>query len=646
MSHAISHAISHAMSQATSQAMPTERLTVAQAIVKFLARQYSSFDGEEHRLVSAMWGIQGHGNVPGLGQAMQEYGLENDMPFYRPQNEQAQVHAAIAYARHKRRLSAQACTASVGPGSSNMITGAALATVNRIPVLLLPSDYFANRLPDPVLQQVEHPTEHDLSVNDCFRPVSKFFTRISRPEQLIHALPEAMRVLSDPVETGAVTISLPEDVQTEAFDWPVVMFDKRVWRVRRPPAEADVIAEVAERVKAADRPMIVMGGGVKYSAASAALADFADRFGIPVGETQAGKGAIAWDHPMNVGNVGALAGRAASRIANSADLVLAIGTRLADFTTGSKTVFKPDATIVGINIASMDAHKMFALPVVADAKCALEQLGGLLASQAFKGSSQSYIDEIAAHKEDWNQLVDDIKRVDEPDNLGQGQVLGIANDVFGGDAVVINAAGSIPGEIPKIWRPTREDSYHLEYGYSCMGYEIPAGLGVHLAEPDRDVVVFIGDGSYLMMNSEIVTAVAEDINLTVIVVDNHGFQSIHGLQRSTGTAHFALELRHRNPQGLLDGDYLKVDYAAHARAMGAHAVYTNNEGGFRAALAEAKTRRGVNVVVVEVDPEKRVGSYDFGGWWDCPPAEVSRQETVLEARAAYDEARKQQQLFK
>ena len=627
--------------------MATERLTVSQALVKYLSAQYTELDGQEQRLITGMWGIQGHGNVPGLGQAMQEYGLKHDMPFYRPQNEQAQVHTAVAYARHKNRLSTMAVTASVGPGSSNMITGAALATVNRIPVLLLPSDYFANRIPDPVLQQVEHPSEHDVSINDCFRPVSRFFTRVTRPEQLLHALPEAMRVLTDPVETGAVTISLPEDVQTEAYDWPTTLFEKRVWRIRRPLAEPEAISEAVAILKKAKRPMIVMGGGVKYSQACTELAAFADAYGIPVTETQAGKGAIPWDHAMNMGSVGALAGSAASQVSNSADLVIAVGTRLADFTTGSKTTFSNATNMIGINVAPVDAYKMFAAPVVADAKRALEALTAALTTEGYKGTTKKYRAEVVKYKKEWDTIVDGIKTVKDADNLGQGEVLGMTNDIFGGDAVVINAAGSIPGEIPKLWRPTKPDSYHLEYGFSCMGYEIPAGLGVHMAEPDRDVVVFIGDGSYLMMNSEIVTAVVEGMNLTVIVVDNHGYQSIHGLQQSMGIPHFGLEMRYRDQKkNLLDGNYVKIDYAAHAAAMGANAVYTNSEDDYRAALENAKATKGVNVIVVEVDPTKRVGSYDFGGWWDCPPPEVSKQKKVKAVRAAYDKDRKQQMTYK
>ncbi len=624
--------------------MKSKRLTVAQAIVKYLANQYSEYDGKEERLIAGMWGIQGHGNVPGLGQAMQEYGLANNMPFFRPQNEQAQVHASVAFARHKNRTSTFACTASIGPGSSNMLTGAALATINRIPVLLLPSDYFANRIPDPVLQQLEHTQEHDVSVNDAFRPLSKFFSRISRPEQLLSALPQAMRVLTDPAETGAVTISLPEDVQTESFDWPLEMFEKKVWHIRRPLAEPEMINQLVKLLKEAKRPMIITGGGVKYSLASKEVSDFAANYNIPVTETQAGKGALAWNHPMNMGNVGSLSGSAASQVANSADLVIAVGTRLADFTTASKTAFN-QAKIVSINVASFDANKMLSLPIVADAKQAFLSLDEALRNTNYKGSSKQYQKELHKWKTKWEEIVDSIKTVKEEDNLSQAEVIGLSNDVFGGDAVVINAAGSIPGEIPKIWRPTKSDSYHIEYGYSCMGYEIPAGIGVSLAEPERDVLVFIGDGSYLMMNSEIVTAVAENMNFTIVIVDNNGFQSIHGLQQSTGTPHFALELRYRNKKGLLDGKRLSIDYAKHAEAMGANAISVKTASAYVKALQAAKENYGVNVIAVQVDPTKRVGSYSFGGWWDCPPAAQSKQKKVKAARKEYEKYRKKQRRY-
>jgi 3D-(3,5/4)-trihydroxycyclohexane-1,2-dione acylhydrolase (decyclizing) len=626
--------------------MKTIRITVAQALVRFLAAQYTARDGKEQRLIAGVWGIFGHGNVAGLGQALEELGSEVDLRYYRSQNEQAQVHAATAFAKHTNRLSTFACTASVGPGSTNMITGAALATINRLPVLLLPSDFFANRVPDPVLQQVEHPTEHDVSVNDCFRSVSRFYSRISRADQLIHALPEAMRVLTDPAETGAVVLSLPQDVQTEAFDFPASMFEKRVWRVRRPQAESELIAEATKLLQTAKKPVIVCGGGVKYSEASSELASFAEAFGVPITETQAGKGAISWDHPMNVGPVGAIGGTAANTLTAEADLIIAIGTRLGDFTTGSKTAFPASARIIGINITPMDAHKHFALPIVADARRALSQLHEALNAAGYQ-VNDGRLKVITKQKSEWDDTVSEIIRVKEPDDLAQAEVIGLVNDIFTGDAVMINAAGSMPGDLIKLWRPTFERSYHLEYGFSCMGYEIPAGIGVKLAEPSRRVVVMIGDGSYLMLNSEIVTAVTEGLDLTIVIVDNHGYQSIHGLQRSVGSPSFGNELRHRDASsGQLSGDYVTIDFAAHAASMGANAVYTRSEAEFKKALTNARDAKGVQVVVVEVNPEKRVGGYAFGGWWDTPVAEVSEQPRVQEARQQYDSAKQKQVIFK
>ncbi len=622
------------------------RMTVSQALVRFLAAQYTARDGKEQRLIAGVWGIFGHGNVAGLGQALEELGTEVALPYYRSQNEQAQVHAAAAFAKHTNRLSTFACTASVGPGSTNMITGAALATINRLPVLLLPSDFFANRVPDPVLQQVEHPTEHDVSVNDCFRPVSRFYSRISRAEQLIHALPEAMRVLTDPAETGAVVLSLPQDVQTEAFDFPASMFDKRVWRIRRPQAEPELIDKAVQLLKTAKRPVIVCGGGIKYSEASNELARFAEAFNVPVTETQAGKGAIPWNHAMNVGPVGAIGGTAANTLTTEADLIIAIGTRLGDFTTGSKTTFPAAAKMIGINVSPMDAHKLFALPIVADAKHALSQLYEALNAADYQVNDER-LEHISKHKTEWDDTVSDIVRVKEPDDLAQAEVIGMVNDIFTGDAVIINAAGSMPGDLIKLWRPTFPHSYHLEYGFSCMGYEIPAGIGVKLAEPSRRVVVMIGDGSYLMLNSEIVTAVTESLDLTIVVVDNHGYQSIHGLQRSVGSPSFGNELRHRDPATKqLSGNYARIDFAAHAASMGANAVYTRSEADFREALTTARDARGVQVVVAQVNPEKRVGGYAFGGWWDTPVAEVSTQQAVRQAKEQYDVARQNQVIFK
>ena len=447
--------------------MSTIRLTGGLALVHFLARQYSERDGRRQRLIPGVWGIFGHGNVAGLGQALEELGGELSMPTYRPQNEQSAVHLAAAYAKQRARLATFACTASVGPGSTNMITGAAGATVNRLPVLLLPSDTFANRVPDPVLQQLEHPGEHDVSVNDAFRPVSRFFTRISRADQLLSALPEAMRVLTDPVETGAVTISLPEDVQAEAYDWPRSFFRERVWRVRRPAPEPELLEQVQEMLVAARRPLILVGGGALYSEATLELRALASSFGLPVVESQAGKGALPWGHPMNAGPVGAKGGLAANRLAAKADLVLAVGSRLGDFVTASKTAFgNPAVRFVGLNVVPFDAHKLDGLPLLADAKAALSQLHWGLSKANWTGTEEAYREEIAALKTRWELTVDDLRYVSDPAHLAQSEVIGMVNDTFGGEATVICAAGSMPGDLLKLWRPTRPRAYHLEYGYS------------------------------------------------------------------------------------------------------------------------------------------------------------------------------------
>jgi 3D-(3,5/4)-trihydroxycyclohexane-1,2-dione acylhydrolase (decyclizing) len=620
--------------------MGTVRLTVGQAIVRFLANQDVERDGERHRFIAGVWGIFGHGNVAGFGQALEELGAAEDMPYYRPQNEQAQVHLATAFARHSNRLRAYACTSSVGPGALNMVTGAATATVNRIPVLLLPSDYFANREVDPVLQQIEHPVERDVSANDAFRSVSRFFDRISRPEQLLGSLPEAFRVLTDPADTGAVTISLPEDVQSEAWEWPARFFERRVWRVRRPAPEAADLADAVRHLRSARTPVIVTGGGTIYSGATAELDAFATRFGIPVVETQAGKGALAWDHPMNAGPVGTNGGLAGNRLAREADVILCVGTRLGDFVTASRTTFQhPDATFVSINVGAMDAHKQRAEPPIADAREGLRALEAALASDGWAGSPPEHRSRAKALKDEWDGVVGELRGADRtPGDLGQSEVIGIVNDAVGGDATVVCAAGSLPGDLLRLWRTTDPKAYHVEYGFSCMGYEIVAGLGVRLADPDRDVVVMVGDGSYLMMNSEIVTAVAEGLKLTVVVLDNHGFQCILALQRNVGVPDFGNELRSRNPDtNRLDGPYVPVDFRKHAEAMGALALQANTAHELRVALETARSADRITVIVVPTDPEKRLGGFE--SWWDVPVAETSGQAGVRDARRIYDEKR-------
>jgi 3D-(3,5/4)-trihydroxycyclohexane-1,2-dione acylhydrolase (decyclizing) len=619
----------------------TVRLTVGQAIVRFLAEQDVERDGEQRRFIAGVWGIFGHGNVAGLGQALEELGDECGLRYYRPQNEQGQVHIATAFAKHKNRLQAFACTSSIGPGATNMVTGAATATVNRIPVLLFPSDYFANRLVDPVLQQVEHPVERDVSASDAFRPVSRYFDRISRPEQLLSSLPEAFRVLTDPADTGAVTVSLPEDVQAEAYDWPESFFERRVWRIRRPAPERELLDRSLELIRHAKRPLVVCGGGVIYSDATQALDRFATRFGIPVAESQAGKGALPWDHPLNVGPIGAAGGLAANRLAREADLVIAIGTRLGDFVTASKTAFQdPGVAFIGINVGAMDAAKLRALPMVADARAALEALSAALEGAAWEGTPPAYRERVAAEKAEWDREVDRHRAGtggtgDADGILAQPEIIGIVNDAIGGHATVICAAGSLPGDLLKLWRPEDPKAYHLEYGYSCMGYEIAAGLGVQLADRDRHVVVMVGDGSYLMLNSEIVTAVAERLPFTVVVLDNHGYQCILDLARDRGVRDFGNELRFRDPDtGRLTGDYIPIDFRQHAESMGAVAVDARTPDEIRAALAGARARSRPTVVVVPTSPAGRVPGME--GWWDVPVAEVSGQDNVHQARDRYE----------
>ncbi|HTC85252.1 MAG TPA: 3D-(3,5/4)-trihydroxycyclohexane-1,2-dione acylhydrolase (decyclizing) [Candidatus Acidoferrum sp.] len=623
--------------------MGVVRLTVGQAIVRYMARQYVERDGHQQRFIAGVWGIFGHGNVAGLGQALEELGDSEQMPYLRPQNEQAQVHMAAAFARHRNRLQTYACISSVGPGALNMVTGAAGATVNRIPVLLFPSDYFANRFPDPVLQQIEHPIERDSSANDAFRPVSRFFDRISRPEQLIASLPEAFRVLTDPVETGAVTISLPEDVQSEAYDWPDHLFERRVWRVRRPVPDKADIADAVRLIGAAKAPLIVVGGGAIYAEATEELSAFATRFGIPVVETQAGKGALPWNHPMNAGPAGTNGGLAANRLARDADLVLSVGTRMGDFVTASKTTFQhPDVRFIGINIGPMDANKQRGVPIVADARETLRALDRELAATGYTGTAEAYRAKIVTLRHEWDRAVTSLRTLNgEPGDLGQAEVIGMVNDAVGGHSTVVCAAGSLPGDLLRLWRAEDPKAYHVEYGFSCMGYEIAAGLGVALAEPDRHVVVMVGDGSYLMMNSEIVTAVAEGIKLTVVVLDNHGFQCILALQRAVGVPDFGNELRFRDrATNRLTGPYVPIDFRAHAEAMGALAFHACTPDELRAALAAAAEADRIAVIVVPTEPEKRVPGFE--SWWDVPVAAASDQRGVQDARAAYERARQRQ----
>jgi 3D-(3,5/4)-trihydroxycyclohexane-1,2-dione acylhydrolase (decyclizing) len=598
------------------------RLTAAQALVRFLAAQVVERDGERRRFFGGCFGIFGHGNVAGIGQALHE--RPDLLRFIPSRNEQAMVHAAVGYARQLNRLGAFACTSSIGPGATNMVTGAALATVNRLPVLLLPGDVFASRLPDPVLQQLEVPGRGDVSVNDCFIPVSRYFDRIERPEQVVPAALAAMRTLTSPAETGAVTLAFPQDVQAEAFDVPDEFLEERVWHVPRPLPDAAGLAAAVDAIRRARRPLVVAGGGVIYSEATDALRAFCERTGIPVGETQAGKGSLPYDHPSNLGAVGATGTFAANRIAAEADLVIGIGTRYSDFTTASKTAFRnPDVRFVNVNVAAFDAAKHAGIALVGDARATLEQLDGVAVDDAYR-------EECARLAGEWDEEVARLYAVDDTP-LAQSAVIGAVNAATRPQDVVVCAAGSMPGDLHKLWRTRDPKGYHVEYGYSCMGYEIPGGLGVKLAAPERDVYVLVGDGSYLMLPGELVTVVEQNVKLTIVLVDNRGYASIGSLSRSLGTDGFGTALT------------AEVDLAANAASLGARVVRAESIGELRDALEAAKDDPGVTVIAVATDRARGVPSYE--SWWDVPVAEVSETATVRAAREEYEQAKLAERWF-
>jgi len=614
----------------------TVRLTMAQAVVRFLSVQRTARDGREQPLFGGVFGIFGHGNVAGIGQALQEHGTA--LRYYLARNEQAMVHTAAAYAKMHNRLRTLACTSSIGPGATNMITGAAGATINRLPVLLLPGDIFASRRPAPVLQQLESAYSQDISVNDCFRPVSRYWDRIARAEQVVTALPEAMRVLTSPSETGAVTLSLPQDVQVEAWDYPDALFEPRVWTIARTRADRERIDEAARLIRESGAPIIVAGGGVIYSEATAALRRFAETTGIPVAETQAGKGALPEPHDLALGGIGATGTRAANRLARDADLVIVAGSRLSDFTTASKSAFQnPDVRFVAINVTEMDAFKHAAVPLVGDARAVLEDLAPLVGAYRV---GADYAEMIARLKADWDTEAADVVSRSSPvaGLLSQAEVIGALQRALAATDVIVCAAGSLPGDLHKLWRARDPKSYHLEYGYSCMGYEIAGGLGVKLAAPERGVYVLVGDGSYLMMAQEIVTAVQERVPITIIVFDNQGFSSIGGLSESVGSSGFGTRYRYRSAGGELDGDLLPVDLAANARSLGARACRAGTLDALREALVSPPTADGPTVIVVPIDRESRVGGCE--SWWDVPVAEVSTMREVRDARTAYNAARR------
>ena len=615
----------------------TTRLTVAQAIVTFLKNQYSERDGVEHRLFEGCLGIFGHGNVAGLGQALEQ---DTGLRYYLFRNEQAMVHTATAFAKTSNRLRCLACTSSIGPGATNMVTGAALATINRLPVLLLPGDIFARRNVAPVLQQLESAATQDISVNDCFKPVAKYWDRIERPEQILTSLPAAMRVLTSPAETGAVVLSLPQDVQAEAYDFPAEFFEKRIWTIPRNRCDGDILAKAAEWIRAARKPLMVAGGGVIYSEATEALARFAAQTGIPVGETQAGKGSLNYDHPQALGAIGVTGTPGANVMAREADLVIGIGTRYSDFTTASQSAFQnPAARFININVSEFDAGKELALPLVGDARATLQEM-----ATALKGFSveEQYAARVKKFKEDWEKEVDRLYHLNWGPPVSQGEVIGVVNEVSGPRDVVVCAAGSLPGDLHKLWRTRDPKGYHLEYGYSCMGYEISGGLGVKMAAPDREVYVMVGDGSYLMMAQEIVTSLQEGYKLNIIVLDNHGFSSIGGLSRACGNQGMGTEYRYRR-NGKMSGEVITVDFVENAKSLGADAVRARTVEELRRALTEAKKNPKTSVVVIETAYAQRVPGYE--SWWDVPIAEVSEVKSVQEARAKYVEARKKQRVF-
>jgi 3D-(3,5/4)-trihydroxycyclohexane-1,2-dione acylhydrolase (decyclizing) len=621
----------------------TVRLTMAQALIAFLKQQYVERDGVENPFFAGCFGIFGHGNIAGIGQALQQ---NPDLRYYQSRNEQAMVHAAIAYAKVKQRLQTLACTTSIGPGATNMITGAATATINRLPVLLLPGDSFARRNVAPVLQQLEAEHTQDISVNDCFKPVSRYWDRITRPEQLLTALPEALRVLTSPAETGAVTLGLPQDVQTEAYDYPAMFLRRRIWRVPRNRPDHAAMEQAARWIRGSTRPLIIAGGGTIYSEATEALRQFVDATGIPVGETMAGKGSLRYDHPLCLGAIGATGTLAANRLAHDADVVIGIGTRYSDFTTASKTAFQNDnVRFININVTGFDAAKHHALGLVGDARATLTELAELLAGYQAPAEYRA----LAARLHDeWDAEVERIYTLRLTPLPSQGELIGAVNELSDPGAIMVCAAGSLPGDLHKLWRARNPKNYHMEYGYSCMGYEIAGGLGSKMAAPERDVYVLVGDGSYLMLAQEIVTAIQEGQKLIVVLFDNQGYKSIGALSRSLGQTGFGT--RYAYPQnGALPGDEaeeiapLPVDLAANAASLGAQVLRCRTYADFTAALRAAQGSERTTVIYIQSDRLQGVPGYE--SWWDVPIAEVSEMPSVQEARAEWEVMRAKERLF-
>ena len=620
--------------------MKTRKLTMGQAIIQFLKQQHVERDGIQTEFFAGMFGIFGHGNVAGIGQALHQY--TNEFRFYQTRNEQSMVHTAAAFAKMSNRLKTFACTTSIGPGATNMLTGAAGATINRLPVLLLPGDIFSTRLVAPVLQQLESPHSQDISVNDCFKPISQYWDRINRPEQIITALPEAMRVLTSQADTGTVTLALPQDVQAEAFPYPIELFEKRVYTIPRPRADETLFNRAVEWITSSEKPIIIAGGGVIYSEATEQLAQFAEKTGIPVGETFAGKGSLRYDHPQNLGAIGATGTPGANIAAREADLVIAIGTRLSDFTTASKTAFQnPNVKFININIAEFDAAKHAALPLVTDARVTLTELTDAVKNYKI---NTDYATRIEKYRDTWNEEVDRLFHLDHQPLPSQSEVIGIVNEFSHPEDVVVCAAGSLPGDLHKLWRTRNPKQFHLEYGYSCMGYEIAGGLGIKMADPTRDVYVLVGDGSYLMLAQEIITSIQEKYKLIIVLINNDGHSSIGGLSEATGAQGFATRFRYRDDQsGKLHGDFLPVNLAANAESLGANVIQATTPLMLKMALQEARDADKTTVVKIDVDFDVRVPQYE--SWWDVPVAEVSQVESAEKAYQTYTEKKKKERYF-
>jgi 3D-(3,5/4)-trihydroxycyclohexane-1,2-dione acylhydrolase (decyclizing) len=616
--------------------MRTVRLTTAQALVGFMAGQHVERDGVEHRFIAGCFGIFGHGNLTGIGQALAE--RPDLLTYYQARNEQGMVHTAAGFARMRNRLATLACTTSIGPGATNMLTGAAAATVNRLPVLLLPGDVFASRRPDPVLQQLEAPGRGDLSVNDAFQAVCRYWDRIQRPEQLVPAALSAMRVLTSAADTGAVMLALPQDVQTEAYEYPATFLEKRVWRIGRPRPDADSLERAAALIRASKRPLVIAGGGVVYSEATGALRELSVRTGIPVAETQAGKGSVPFDHPGALGGVGATGTLAANRVAADADLVIGVGTRYSDFTTASKTAFQADGVrFVNINIAELDAYKLGGLALTGDARATLEALDERLQGWTVDAA---YREQCARLQQEWDAEVSRLYQLGHAPLAAQSEVIGAVNDLSRPQDVVVCAAGSMPGDLHKLWRTRDPKGYHVEYGYSTMGYEIAGGLGVKMADPAREVYVLVGDGSYLMMAQEIVTSIQEHLKLTVVLVDNQGFASIGALSRAKGSAGFGTRYQFRSEgslgddSGEQDGEELPVDLALNAQGLGAHVIRARTVAELRDSLVAARSIDRTVVIHIPTDRYESVPSYE--SWWEVPVAEVAQSAEVRKAREEHE----------